>query len=112
MIIECNHTDNGFEPGGTGGAEHCESCLVAAVHNLPEPLLEQPAYRPDWILDAPATFDARELDALAVLSDAGLIPPYVSTIDHADEADYPSDAWPVTGASRRWNGRGQIRHAG
>lgn len=89
MIVECSDcTDRQCVHG---------DCVVAALHSIRTALPTQPD-RPDWILDAPPTFDARELEAIAVLSDAGLVPPLLPPVGapsaiagEEDDAVY----WPV-----------------
>lgn len=75
MLIECRQPDHRID--AASGAVVCSDpeCLVAAVHGLPpvaDPMSRLPEDRPDWILRSPARLDAREVEALAVLGDAGL----------------------------------------
>lgn len=89
MIVECSDcADRWCEHGG---------CVVAALHSMETSVPAQPE-RPDWILGAPPEFDARELEAIAVLSDAGLVPALLppagapsATADDGDETVY----WPL-----------------
>lgn len=96
MIVECQHCNEGLcDPDG--------GCVVAAFHALEPGLPAQPE-RPEWILDAPAQFDQRELEALAILSDAGLVPSLMPAMSapSAWVQEEPEDAfWPVCGAAAR-----------
>lgn len=66
MIVECSGCAD-------GRCEHDGGCIVAALHSFETSIPAQPE-RPEWILQAPPKFDARELEAIAVLADAGLVP--------------------------------------
>lgn len=96
MIVECR---NCHEEGCTrdGG------CIVAAFHALEPNRPDQPE-RPEWILSKPECFDERELEALAVLSDAGLVPPLMPAMSapSARAGQEPEEMfWPVGGPVRR-----------
>src|SRR5699024_7628560 len=95
MIIECSDC----------AARQCEhgGCVVAALHAMETSIPKQPE-RPDWILEAPPRFDARELEAIAILSDAGRVPALLppagapsATTDDGDETVY----WPRSTAYER-----------
>lgn len=96
MIVECrNCHDEGCTRGG--------GCVVAAVHALEPTHPEQPEPA-DWIVSKPEFFDERELEALAVLSDAGLVPQLIPAMSapSALAEQEPEDAfWPVGGPLRR-----------
>lgn len=100
MLIECQQPDHRIDEAS--GAVVCSDpeCLVAAVHGLPvqaNPMSRLPTRRPSWILKSPDRLDAREVDALAVLGDAGLVPQIVSAAGEDD----PIDLWPEFIAEHR-----------
>ncbi len=86
MIIECTHPDHHVD--AASGVVSCPdpNCLVAAASTGFDPMSRLPGQRPDWILDCPDRLDAREVEALAVLGDAGLVPQIVE-LDGADHED-------------------------
>ncbi|WP_101650323.1 hypothetical protein [Brevibacterium ihuae] len=87
MIIECTHPGHGIDPAGVVSCPDPE-CLVAAVHSGPDPMSRLPDRRPEWILACPDRLDHAEVEALAILGDAGLVPQIVAP-DHADrDLDY------------------------
>ncbi|GAB3566816.1 hypothetical protein GCM10027344_28600 [Spelaeicoccus albus] len=99
MIVECRQCADGTCAADGG-------CLVAAFAALEPNRLEQPE-RPEWILEAPEAFDAREIEALAVLSDAGLVPALVPPLapvmpaSGATTGPEPDDVfWPADTAYR------------
>lgn len=104
MLIECHQPDHRIDEAS--GVVVCSDpeCLVAAVHGLGEgsdPMGRLPASRPEWVLSSPARLDAREVDALAVLGDAGLIPSIVRPMDDDGHASDSVDLWPRRALSRR-----------
>ncbi|WAL40747.1 hypothetical protein BRM1_02420 [Brevibacterium sp. BRM-1] len=77
MIIECTHPDHAVDPATGRTACPDPDCLVAAADGGFDPMDRLPAARPEWILASPDRLDAREVEALAVLGDAGLVPQVV-----------------------------------
>lgn len=110
MIIECRQCSDrqrsdrpGDDRNGAAGECRGADCLIAAFAALERPEQPRQPERPDWILQAPDEFDNRELEALAVLSDAGLVPALLPAMSapSAIEGDEPDDAfWPVEGGFR------------
>lgn len=72
FFAECPHPGHTVDSAGRVVCPDPE-CFVAAVDAASDPMRRLPAERPEWILSSPARLDAAEVEALAVLGDAGLI---------------------------------------
>ena len=76
MQIECRERDHRVVDGRVECPD--PECLVAALHGgAASPMARLPRERPDWILQSPSAWTADEVEALAVLGDAGLVPQIV-----------------------------------
>lgn len=91
MFIACDHPEHAFNEAT--GQHICPDpqCLIVAVSHHADPMQRMPEVRPDWILASPDWLDAREVEALAVLGDAGLVPQVVAP----DDADCDTDYFPA-----------------
>ena len=82
MIVECIHPDHFVDADGRIDCP-APNCLAAAIDRSnaarqPNPMDRLPARRPDWILSSPDLLEECEVEALAILGDAGLVPQIVS----------------------------------
>lgn len=82
MIVECTHPDHLIDATGRIDCPAL-NCLAAAIDRSdvgqrPNPMDRVPAQRPDWILSSPDVLEECEVEALAILGDAGLVPQLVS----------------------------------
>lgn len=82
MIVECTHPDHLIDAAGRIDCP-AANCLAAAIDRSnvgrqPNPMDRLPAQRPDWILSSPDVLEECEVEALAILGDAGLVPQIVS----------------------------------
>ena len=82
MFIECTHPDHVVDAAGRVDCPD-PRCLVAAIDRsttglAPNPMDRLPRQRPEWILSSSDVLEEGEVEALAILGDAGLIPQIVS----------------------------------
>ncbi len=82
MIVQCTHPEHFVDAAGRIDCP-APNCLAAAIDRSdaarrPNPMERLPARRPDWILSSPDLLEECEVEALAILGDAGLVPQIVS----------------------------------
>lgn len=82
MIVQCTHPEHFVDAAGRIDCP-APNCLAAAIDRSdaarrPNPMDRLPDRRPDWILSSPDLLEECEVEALAILGDAGLVPQIVS----------------------------------